>query len=73
MDWSFPPDIQKRYEAILAQTRRLQKELGIRPRTLEERAKDYEYRKLEEKKKAGELAKFDKLIGHRRPPPKWKV
>jgi hypothetical protein len=73
MDWSFPPDIQKRYEEILAQTRRLQKELGITPRTLEERARDYELRKLEEQKKTDELDKFKQLVGQQRPVPKWKL
>jgi hypothetical protein len=73
MDWSFSPDLQLRYETILAQTRRLQKELGIIPRTLEERARDYELRKLEEQKKAEELAKFNQMTGQRRSPHKWKV
>ncbi len=73
MDWSFPPDLQKRYEEILAHTRQLQEQLGIKPRTIEERYQDYLKRKEEEKKKAEELVKFKELTVVRRPPPRWKV
>ncbi len=73
MDWSFPPDLQKRYEEVSARIRQLQAEFGITPRTLEERYQDYQKRKLEEQKKAEELAKFKELTVAKRPPPKWKV
>ena len=73
MDWSFPPDLQQRYEQILAQTRKLQKELGITPRTLEERCRAYEQRKEEEKRKEEELIKLQNQIKSHRPLPKWKL
>lgn len=72
-DWSFPPDLQKRYDEILATTRRLQKELGIEPRTLEQRHQDYLKRKEEEQRRAAELEKLKAITGTRRPAPRWKV
>lgn len=66
IDWSFPPDIQAQYDRVLAQTRKLQDELGIKPMTLEERAQSYIERKHQEEE-------FKKFMGQRRPPPKWKV
>ncbi len=72
-DWSFPPDLQKKYEEVLAQTRRLQAELGIKPRTIEERYQDYLKRKAEEQQRQEELKKLVQLTGQRRPPPRWKV
>lgn len=65
-NWSFPPDIQAQYDRVLAQTRKLQAELGITPMTLDERAEAYTKRKQQEE----EIKKFTL---HRRPPPKWKV
>lgn len=73
MDWSFPPDLQKRYDEILATTRRLQKELGIEPRTLEQRYQDYLKRQEDEQRRAEELAKIKALTSTRRPLPRWKV
>ena len=72
-DWSLTPELQKKFEEVQAQTRRLQAEFGITPMTLEERAKAYEQRKLEEQRREKELEKFQKLVGQIRPPPKWKV
>lgn len=73
IDWSFPPDLQKKYDEVSAKIRQLQQELGIQPRTLEQRYQDYLKRKEEEKKKAEELEKIKALTANRRPPPKWKV
>ena len=73
IDWSFPPDIQAQYDRVLAQTRRLQAELGIEPKTIEQRAADYIKKQQEEKRRQEELAKLTQLTGQRRPPPKWKV
>ena len=66
IDWSFPPELQAQYERVVDQTRRIQAELGIKPRTIEERAADYAKRKQEE----AELAKF---LGKKRPPLRYKV
>jgi hypothetical protein len=65
-DWSLTPELQKKFEEVQAQTRRLQAEFGITPMTLEERAAAYQKRKAEE-------AQAKKMLGQRRPPPKWKV
>lgn len=73
IDWSLPPDLQKQYDKVLANIRRLQAELGIEPRTLEQRHQDYLKRKAEEQRRAEELARIKALTGTRRPPPKWKV
>ena len=70
IDWSLPPDLQKLYNDIVARNQRLQKELGIKPMTLEERAKEYQRKKAEE---ASREASLQQLLGKRRPPPKWKV
>jgi 5'-deoxynucleotidase YfbR-like HD superfamily hydrolase len=69
----FPDEIQQRYEQILAQTRKLQAEFGITPRTLEQRHQDYLARKAEEARRAAELEKLNTVIGTRRPAPKWRV
>lgn len=73
IDWSFPPDIQAQYDRVLAQTRQLQKEFGIEPKTIEQRYQEYLIRKSAEEQKQLELAKFNQQLAHRRPPPKWKV
>jgi len=73
IDWSFPPDIQAQYDRVLAQTRHLQKEFGIEPKTIEQRYQEYLTRKAAEEQKQAELAKLNQQIIHRRPPPKWKV
>ncbi len=65
-DWSLTPELQKKFEEVQAQTRRLQAEFGITPMTLEERAAAYEKRKAEE-------AQAKQMLGQRRPPPRWKV
>ena len=70
IDWSLPPDLQKLYNDIVARNQRLQKELGIKPMTLEERAKEYQRKKANE---ASREASLQQLLGKRRAPPKWKV
>ncbi len=64
--WSLTPELQKKFEEVQAQTRRLQAEFGITPMTLEERALAYQKRKAEE-------AQMKSTLGARRPPPKWRV
>ena len=66
MDWSFNEKNQKKYDEVLANNRRMQEILGIEPRTLEQRAADYQ-------RKKAERAELTKLMGNRRPPPKWKL
>lgn len=66
IDWSFPPDIQAQYDRVVANTRRLQIELGIKPMTIEERHQEY-------LKRQQEIEAFKKVLATRRPPPKWKV
>lgn len=73
INWSFPPDLQERYDKIVAETRRLQKELGIEPRTMEQRHQDYLKKQTEKQHKEAELKKLQQSVGLRRPPPKWKV
>lgn len=68
-DWSLPPDLQQRYEEILAEIRRLQDELGVEPQTLEQRHQAHLQKQAEETRKQEELKK----LGQRRSPPKWKV
>ncbi len=65
-DWSLTPELQKKFEEVQAQTRRLQAEFGITPMTLEERAAADQKRKAEE-------AQAKQMLGQRRPPPRWKV
>ncbi len=64
--WALTPELQKKYDEVLAETRRLQAEFGITPMTLEERAAAYQKRKAEE-------AQMKSTLGARRPPPKWRV
>lgn len=64
--WALTPELQKRFDEIQVQTRRLQAEMGIKPRTMEERAADY----LKRKQAEAELAK---LVGNKRPPLRYKV
>lgn len=71
--WPLNPELQEKFNRVVAQTRRLQAELGITPRTLEQRYQDYLTRKQEEARKSEELAKFNNAVGIRRPPPKWKI
>ena len=73
IDWSFPPDIQEKYDRVLKQIRYLQKELGVEPRTLEQRYQDYLARLEQEQKRKQEFERLQLNIGSRRPPPKWKV
>jgi hypothetical protein len=73
MDWSFPPELQKKYEEVLARTRCLQKEFGIEPRTIEQRYQNYLKRQEEEKCRQEEIKKYNQLVGQKRPPLKWKL
>lgn len=73
IDWSLPPEIQAQYDRVLAQTRRLQAEFGIKPMTIEERARAYEQRKAENARKQAEIEILQQRISRSRPPPKWKV
>jgi len=66
MDWCLSPENQKKYDGVLERNRRLQAELGIKSKTIEERARDY----AEKQRQQEELKK---LMGTRRPPPKWKL
>ena len=58
----FPDELQQRYEQILAQTRKLQKQLGITPRTLEERYQNYLARKAEEQKRLEEQRQLEEEL-----------
>ena len=71
--WALTPELQEKYDRVVAHTRRLQAELGITPMTLDERIAAYEQRKIEEARKQEELKKLQQITGSRRPPPKWKL
>ena len=73
IDWSFTPELQAQYDRVVAQTRRLQAEMGIKPMTLEERAAAYQKRQEEEQRRQDELKLLQERMGRMRPPPKWKV
>ncbi len=73
IDWSFPPDLQAKYDRVLAQTRKLQAEFGIKPMTLEERARSYERKRAEIERRQQEVRELEQRISRSRPPPKWKV
>lgn len=77
IDWSLPPDLQEKYNQVVAKTRELQIELGIRPVTLEERHQVFLEKQAEEHRKEQqrqeELRQIQERIGKMRPPPKWKV
>ncbi len=71
--WALTPELQKKFEEVQAQTRKLQKEFGITPMTIEERYQAYERRKAKEAQQASELAELQQRMGKHRPPPKWRV
>ena len=73
IDWSLPPELQKKYNEVVALTRKLQIELGIEPKTIEQRYQDYLVRQEEKEKQRQELEKLKTLVQNRRPPPRWKV
>lgn len=73
IDWSFPPELQAQYDRVVAQTRRLQRDLGVEPKTMEQRYQDYLQRQAEEQRRQEELKKLEELIGKHRPAPRWKV
>jgi hypothetical protein len=66
MNWGLNSENQKKYDEVTAEIRRLQCEMGIKPRTIEERAAEYEKKKAEQARLAAQLST-------RRPLPKWKV
>ena len=66
MDWRLPLELQQRFDEVTANNARLQAILGIKSRTIAERAEDYQ-------RKKNQQAELTKLMGKRRPPPKWKV
>jgi len=66
MDWELPPELQKKFDEVVANNARLQATLGIKSRTIEERADDYAKKKLAR-------TQLTNLVGNRRPPPKWKI
>lgn len=53
--------VYKRYLEIKAETRRLQEEFGIKPKTLEERHEDLLKRKEEEEKRAEQIRLLNSL------------
>jgi len=57
----WPPDIEQRYNTIRAETDRLQREFGIKPRTLDERYQDYLQRIAQEQKQQEQLRKLEEL------------
>ena len=73
IDWSLPPNLQAQYDHVLELNRKLQQELGIESRTLEQRYHDYVKRKALEERRQQELAKLQAITGQKRPTPKWKV
>jgi len=77
IDWSLPPDLQEKYDRVVANTRRLQIALGVKPMTLEERYQEYLKKQAEKQKQEDlrqeELRQLQERIGKMRPPPKWKV
>ncbi len=66
--WSLTPEIQQRVEHIHAETRRLQDQLGVTPRTLDERYRDYIVRKAEQERQQKELQLLAELKQKQRPP-----
>ncbi len=73
IDWNLTPENQALYERVVAQTRRIQKELGIEPMTLEERARSYERKRAEIERRQQEVRELEQRISRSRPPPKWKI
>jgi len=66
MNWDLNAENQKKFNEVVAEIRRLQAEMGVKPMTLEERAAEYQ-------KKKAEQARLTAQLGNKRPPPKWKV
>ena len=66
ISWELSPELQELYNRVVAQNAVLQQQLGIKSKTIAERAADYV-------KKREEAEKTKVLIGKMRPPPKWKV
>jgi hypothetical protein len=73
VSWDLPPDLQQKFDEVQAHIRRLQIEMGVEPKTIEQRHQDYLQRQAEEQRRQEELKKLEQRIGKHRPPPKWKV
>jgi 5'-deoxynucleotidase YfbR-like HD superfamily hydrolase len=73
MNWELNPELQKKYDEVVARISQLQIELGVKPRSIEERYQDYLSKKAEEDRRAEEIKKLQSGISKMRPPPKWKV
>ena len=73
VSWELPPDLQQKFDEVQAQTRRLQLELGVESKTIEQRHQDYLQRRAEEQRRQEELKILQQRIGQHRPLPKWKV
>ncbi len=71
--WALTPELQKKFDEVVARTRRLQAELGVQPMTLEERAAAYEKKREEIARRQQELEEIQQRIAKQRPPPKWKI
>lgn len=65
--WEDTPEIRKRYIEVLDRMRRLQAELGLEPKTIEQRAQELKVRKAAE----AQAAEFRSTI-KARPKPVWK-
>jgi hypothetical protein len=66
-DWALTPELQQRLEKVQAETRRLQAQFGITPKTLEERHQDYLVRKAEKERQQKELELLAELKQKQRP------
>lgn len=69
--WIDNPELQQRYEKILIDQQRLQKLLGVEPKTLEQRWKEFQQRQAEQEQARAELERqkqeLAKLQSIRRP------
>lgn len=65
--WCDCPELQKKYDKVVAQTRKLQDQFGIIPRTLDERYQDYLIRKAEQERQQKELQLLAELKEKQRP------
>jgi hypothetical protein len=66
MNWDLNDENQKKYDEVTTNIRRLQIEMGIEPRTLAERAEEYQKKKVSQ-------VQITAQLGMVRPKPKWKI
>jgi len=66
--WADNPELQKQYNKIVIETRRLQAELGVKPRTLAERHADLLKRQEEERKIQEQLKIINSIPRPKLPP-----